>query len=276
MVFCNFDGTDKHQLFYIGTARKPLAFKKKPASEYRIVYGFKKRDWMTAEIFFDWLRQFNKRMRSAGRKVLLFVDNCRAHGREENLMHMKNIEVVYLPLNSTSKIQPCNAGIIASLKVQFRRYKTKRAIDLRDDSKECIYKLDVLSAVLALQRVWEDLPLLVIKICREHAGLCNGNNAPTEHITEDPYSGDSSDQKTLQPCINCVVPTPAHIEISQFLNSEGESECVEVITEGAMVNHVIERNESPGVTDNDDEVISLLSFQQQLATVALGKRMCEI
>ena len=58
-------------------------------------------------------------MRMKGRNILLIIDNCPAHPVIENLT---NIEVAYLPPNTTSQTQPCDQGIIQALK---HRYQMK-------------------------------------------------------------------------------------------------------------------------------------------------------
>lgn len=57
---------------------------------------------MTGLIFQEFLHWFDARM--TGRKVLLIVDNCPAHPKI--VEGLKNTELFFLPLNSTSKIQP--------------------------------------------------------------------------------------------------------------------------------------------------------------------------
>lgn len=55
LVCYNSDGTDEHQLFFIKTAQKPLALRKKPAGEYELAYMSNKCVPMTAEIFLNGL-----------------------------------------------------------------------------------------------------------------------------------------------------------------------------------------------------------------------------
>lgn len=71
-------------------------------------------DWFTFQEIFAW---FDKRMNEI--KVLLIVDNCRAHPKvTEGLI---NIELIFLPPNTTLKVQPCDDGIIRALKIHYRR-----------------------------------------------------------------------------------------------------------------------------------------------------------
>jgi hypothetical protein len=60
-----------------------------------------------------------------GRKVILLLDNCNAHIKDANLekfnIQLKNTTLLYMLPNTTSKIQPCDAGIIRTFKAYYRR-----------------------------------------------------------------------------------------------------------------------------------------------------------
>jgi hypothetical protein len=77
---------------------------------------------MTQVSFLEWLKGFDAQM--ARRNVLLIKDNCSAHiplMQLASVVTLRNTTVFYLPPNTTSKIQPCDAGIIRSLKAYYRR-----------------------------------------------------------------------------------------------------------------------------------------------------------
>ena len=59
-------------------------------------------------------------MVTKGRKVLLFLDNALSHPKllQEGL---KNIKIEFLPMNTTSRLQPCDAGIIKTFKNKYRK-----------------------------------------------------------------------------------------------------------------------------------------------------------
>lgn len=54
---------------------------------------------MTTPVFVRWLESFNERMRAAGRRVLLLVDNVSSHRWDLALSH---VEPRMLPPNTTS------------------------------------------------------------------------------------------------------------------------------------------------------------------------------
>ena len=69
---------------------------------------------MTGELFKEYVDWLDRKMRLANRKVALVVDNCPAH--IEVPLH-QNVDVIFLPPNVTSVVQPMDAGIIRTVKV---------------------------------------------------------------------------------------------------------------------------------------------------------------
>lgn len=73
---------------------------------------------MTSLLFIEWFKWFDSRL---DRNVLLIIDNCTAHGKKEHLPPLNHTTIMFLPLNSTSKIQPCDAGIIRNFEGYYRQ-----------------------------------------------------------------------------------------------------------------------------------------------------------
>ena len=73
----------------------------------------------------EYLRWFNNKIHSQGRKVLLLMDNFLGHELGVQLVGGKqglsNVRIEWLPPNTTSHWQPLDQGIIASFKLQYRR-----------------------------------------------------------------------------------------------------------------------------------------------------------
>lgn len=107
---------------------------------------------MTANHFFSWLQRFNEYIsRDPNRKVVLCANNCAAHESVDILPILSNIIVKLLTSNKTSKMQPCDAGIIEAMKVRYRMFHMERAIDLIEMSTKQVYHVDILSAMLAFK-----------------------------------------------------------------------------------------------------------------------------
>ena len=63
---------------------------------------------MTSHLFSDLLKSFYKKLKIAGRKALLLLDNCSSHrGFDVEYDEQKtNLHVAMLPQNTTAKLQP--------------------------------------------------------------------------------------------------------------------------------------------------------------------------
>ncbi len=67
------------------------------------------------EFFSTWLKQFDPFVsKTPGRRVALLLDNASAHGKIEDLSFLSNVEVIFLPKNTTAFLQPLDAGVIAA------------------------------------------------------------------------------------------------------------------------------------------------------------------
>jgi len=79
------------------------------------------------------LEKLDARMGKEKRKILLFMDHCAAHPPD---IKLKNIEVAFFPANCTSKLQPLDVGIIANMKIFYRRQLTQYLISKVDENGE--------------------------------------------------------------------------------------------------------------------------------------------
>ena len=117
---------------------------------------------MRSDIFVEWLNHLNYYFRTLNRKILLIIDNAGSHfnpkkfeknddddeiSDEENseqqsnktkqkikaqqkkiIPNLTNIELVYLPPNTTAHLQPMDAGIIHSFKAKYKQEFCKHLI----------------------------------------------------------------------------------------------------------------------------------------------------
>ena len=97
-------------MFVIGKANKPRCFKGVRNLPCR--YRAQRKSWMTAELFEEWVRELDRKFSAAKRKIALIIDNCTAHPHVEQLA---SIELIFLPPNTTSHMQPMDQGVIRAL-----------------------------------------------------------------------------------------------------------------------------------------------------------------
>ena len=213
MVCANMNGTEKYPLFTIGKFRNPRCFK---GITLPVQYSANPKAWMTLDLFKDWLRGFDSSMASQHRKVLLVIDNCPAHPRIHNL---KATQLLFLPPHATSKLQPCNLGIIRSMNVNYRKIslmKLIRHIDTGAAYED--FKLTLLDAVSMVKYAWEEVTSTTISNCFIKAGFTDNKASYTpekdDNLTNEPllerlfreYNISSSDYVSVDDNIPATAP----------------------------------------------------------------------
>jgi hypothetical protein len=154
-VCCNVDGLDKLPLLVIGKYENPRYFKNVNRDIFGCKYRSNPKAWMTQVIFLEWLKRFDARM--VGHNVLLIMDICSAHiplMQLASVVTLCNTTVFYLPPNTTSKIQPCDARIIRSFKAYYRRCFNRLLIQCLQDKVVGPEKIDVLEAMHIAIATW--------------------------------------------------------------------------------------------------------------------------
>ena len=106
---------EKLLMFVIWKSKNPRCFKN--VKHQPCEYKSQKKSWMNSEILEEWVRKLDRKFRADDRKIALTTDNCPAHPSSSNLT---NVQVVFLPPNTTSILQPMDQGVICSLKVHYR------------------------------------------------------------------------------------------------------------------------------------------------------------
>ncbi|KAG1710193.1 hypothetical protein DVH05_028622 [Phytophthora capsici] len=100
------------------------------------------------ETFREWIRQLNRDMRAAERNILLLVDNASSHKTSE--LTLSNVNVQFLPPNTTAFLQPMDTGIIATFKKMYRKKQLKWVYDKINSGEpieEDAYDVDQLQAM---------------------------------------------------------------------------------------------------------------------------------
>lgn len=169
LVTCAMDGS-KEDLLLIGKSKAPRCFKN--IKKLPLPYDSSANAWMTGTIWERWLRRLDSKMVQQGRHVLLLIDNCSAH---VDVAGLKNVKVQFLPANTTSILQPCDQGVIRTLKAYFRTALRRSIIDAIDGNEErgpeVVKKLTVLNAMEMLDDAWTKVTDQTIKNCFQKGGF---------------------------------------------------------------------------------------------------------
>lgn len=114
-LLTNYDGTYKGHPIIIGTRKNPSGSTRSKGllgdmaigRENYVEYRYNSSAWMTMEIFKDYITRLNRSFARDNRHVAILLDNASVHKIKESFSHIK---LVFLPANTTSKLQPLDAG----------------------------------------------------------------------------------------------------------------------------------------------------------------------
>lgn len=164
---------EKEKPLIIWTSKKPRCFKGKDLNNLGVYWHSNKKAWMTSSIFEEWLVLFDKKMKNQSRKVLLVLDNATCHS---NLSELSNVKLLFLPPNTTSKLQPLDHGVIKCFKVEYRKCALRHVIARMDgceSASELAKKISVSDAVEWIKTSWKRIDQNVIVKCFISCGISN-------------------------------------------------------------------------------------------------------
>lgn len=190
MVCANAAGCHRIPLLMIGKSKNPRCFAKKTPENY---YADKSA-WMQTQLFIRWYDEkfipaVEKYQESQGRtnKVLLLMDNAPVHPAASTLMREGGrFEVLYMPPNVTSLIQPMDQTVISSLKRNYRRLIPQDLIK-KDDEKqisrtEFLKTFTIKDAYNYINTAWADVKESTLKNAWNKLRVENNENLEVPHL----------------------------------------------------------------------------------------------
>ena len=130
-------------------------------------YKSQKKSWVDSQIFEEWVHKLNQTFQMEGRKIALLIDNCPAHPFVSDLTI---VQLVFLPPNNTSVLQPTDQGVIRSLKAHYRARVVRRLCRALDKTKT-LPEIPILQAMKILVSSWEAVSTQTIVNCFRKAGI---------------------------------------------------------------------------------------------------------
>ena len=144
---------------------------------------------MQVSIFNEILLKLNEIMRWKNRKIVLLIDNAPVHlVLDETQEKLDNVNVQFLPPNTTTKLQPCDAGIINSFKCHYKRLFVQNRINAYDDVQDGIVKeladYTIYDALQNSAEAWSMVSSQTISNCWKKTGIL----PPDDEIDDDDSS----------------------------------------------------------------------------------------
>ena len=189
--FVNALGESESPPVVIWKSENPRCFKGVKKSCLPTWYYNQKKSWMTGEIMGDILGKLSRKLVREGRSVLLFMDNAGCHPPEITEGY-SNIKVMFLPANTTSKLQPLDLGIIKTFKTYYRklfiRYVLTK-IDTCSTATEVVKSITILQAIRWVAEAWKSVDTITIKKCFRKAGILDKDFHVVQQrvLEEDPF-----------------------------------------------------------------------------------------
>jgi hypothetical protein len=143
LQFCaNARGDFKCKPLMVYRAQNPRALKGKNSNHMPVDWRWNRKAWMTFETFWEWLNncfipEEYLKGKNLAFKVLLILVNAPVQVREELENPHPNIEVVFMPRNTTSLIQPLDQGIIKAFKSYYMQelyHNARNALDANPET----------------------------------------------------------------------------------------------------------------------------------------------
>lgn len=110
-------------------------------------------------------------MKVANRKGLVILNNAPSYTRGD--LDPTKIKLLMLPQNTTSKIQPMDARIIAAFKRRYRHRQLQDALDKEECNEVDICRVDQLNAMERTKAAWAKILAAIVANCLLHTGLFN-------------------------------------------------------------------------------------------------------
>nr|XP_042904211.1 tigger transposable element-derived protein 4-like [Parasteatoda tepidariorum] len=193
LVGASMNGIEKLPILVIGKSKKPRCFRN--VKSLPCDYDSNQKSWMTIKIFETYLKKLDSKMRKEKRNIIIFVDNCAAHSKENKYT---NIKLQFLPPNSTSVLQPMDQGVIKVFKQHYKMRLVKRMLEGLENTGE-LKKVNMLEAIELIVSAWELITPSAIANCFRKAGFSDGDTTE-EYLLEAEYEISDEDEETNDIC----------------------------------------------------------------------------
>lgn len=286
----NADGTERLTPLIIGHAKQPRCFQKKTGEQLGFKYQSNSHAWMTADIFQQWLVEWNHELRRTDRKILLLVDNFSGHNYDTRII--TNIRVERFAPNLTAHVQPMDAGIIQCFKAHYRRHFLRRALDLFDDGAADIYAINQLQAMRLIGTTWEEISNKTIAHCWNKASILPDvvnddfqSHADSVRVVIDNQKAVLASIEEYYQEFERIQPNRARLSVEELVTPADESDALalESLDDNEIVNYVVTNRELEEDTlpdnngpDEEQGVQSVMSTKDAIIAITNLERFMEL
>ena len=234
---------------------------------------------MTLAIFGVWLKTWNEKLAGQCHHILLLVDNAPSHMGD---VQYSNIKIVFLPTNTTAKLQPLDQGIIRVGKLAYHKAITENVVahtdaEKPDDSQNIMNSLNFVVACENIMPAWNHISeeALIVKCFQKAGFIVSVPNHPEPEPAPDHNLWDNI-QRALQ----------INIPFEQYATADDNIDTSEDLTEAEIIKRVYavtngsnKDGEDPDDLEEDDDETALVVTSTAIADESeknhiLGKSTC--
>ncbi|XP_043522603.1 jerky protein homolog-like [Frieseomelitta varia] len=233
VAFCaNTSGTHKLPLLFVNKFANPRALKH-CKDTLSVVYKSHPNAWINEDIFREWYNNHFKQcvkerqlQEQREGKVILLVDNFKAHKLEKDELDDGHFVLMFLPPNTSSMIQPMDRGVIAECKKLFRHklfHQVLQVLQYDDGLTQFYADYDIKDCINFISEAWNDVTLQTIR--NSWAKILNRQIELNDLKIENPID---SDEKNAEQSFNVMSAE----EITEWIS---RCEQVEIILEETAI-----------------------------------------
>ena len=105
------------------------------------------------------VRKLDGKFEKEQHNVALIVDNCPAH---TEIRVLESVQILFLPPNATSLLQPMDQGVIRSLKAKYRTEVAEKMINTIDNDKS-LPTTSIIEAMKLFVLAWDGVPTTAVQ-----------------------------------------------------------------------------------------------------------------
>ncbi|XP_012245755.1 jerky protein homolog-like [Bombus impatiens] len=262
VAFCaNTSGTHKLPLLFVNKFANPRALKH-CKDKLPVVYKSHCNAWVNEDIFREWYtnhfkqsvkeRQLQEQRKG---KVILLVDNFKAHKLEKKELDDGHFMLIFLPPNTSSLIQPMDRGVITQCKKIFRLELLRRVLQYNDGLTQFYADYDIKDCIDYISEAWNNVTPQNIRSC--WVKILNRqfefNNIKTENPTV-------TDEQNAEQSIDVMSAE----EITEWISGCEQAEIIP--EETAILKQICKFESSPSLIE-DEEIDRLLYNLRMLSKI---------
>lgn len=261
VVCTNVIGTDKIPHWFIGKHLHLRCLKNINMSYMGCRYFAKNNAWMTGELFREWLKWFGRHV-GTNRHIILLLDDFSRHAPGDSTP--SNIRIVFLPPNTTSKLQPCDQGIIHTLKAHTRRALLRSLLGFTEpyptlesrhytiaggDIKVHQFAPDVRKAMTFMTSAWKTVTPTTIINCFRKAGICHDKTGLL--AWDDPLTEATDLLYVIRVDMSRMRPGTVATDVTHFVSPSEEATQEDEVS----LEQLLKPYQQPAVPEKDDSEV---------------------